>query len=170
MAYDYDALYQTTLDALGEPTQIFVDFFQQLKSPPLRVLDVGCGQGRDAVFIARLGHSVVGVDIAAAGIRDLNKTAQAENLAIDGFVADITSFTPEGQFDVVLVDRTLHMLDEAERLSSLTRLLGFVGEAGQMLIADERSNLNAMKEVIAAHEETWISLYEKDGYLFIQRQ
>ncbi|MEP3244687.1 MAG: class I SAM-dependent methyltransferase [Sneathiella sp.] len=169
MAYDYNTLYQTTPDALGEPTKVFVDFFNALEKPLCRVLDVGCGQGRDAIFIARMGHRVVGVDLAKNGIRDLNNAAQQENLPIEGHVADITTFAPEGVFDVVLVDRTLHMLQEADRLKALGRLLDCVGDKGHLLVADETSNMKAMKEIIAAHKEAWITTFEKNGYLFIQR-
>ncbi|WP_342077412.1 methyltransferase domain-containing protein [Yoonia sp. SS1-5] len=68
MAYDYDKLYAQERDALGQPTAIFVDFFDKIDRKQMRVLDVGCGQGRDAIFIARKGHQVVGVDISANGI------------------------------------------------------------------------------------------------------
>jgi S-adenosylmethionine-dependent methyltransferase len=34
--------------------------------PPLRVLDAGCGQGTQAIALARLGHEVVGVDLSDA--------------------------------------------------------------------------------------------------------
>lgn len=97
MAYNYDKLYGETRDALGAPTQVFVDFFDQYDREQVRVLDVGCGQGgRDALFIARLGHAVVGVDISPPnGIRDLMTAAKAEQLTIDGgVVADITAYAP----------------------------------------------------------------------------
>ena len=91
MTCDYDRLYGEARDALGNPTSVFVDFFDRLDQPNIRVLDVGCGQGRDAIFIARKGHHVVGVDLSANGIRDLNDAAAQENLPIEGVVADIAS-------------------------------------------------------------------------------
>lgn len=169
MPYDYNALYKTTPNALGEPTKLIVEFFDKFEGRLLRVLDVGCGQGRDALFIARLGHDVVGVDTAESGIRDLNETARRENLNIEGHVADITTFAPDGAFDIVLIDRTLHMLPKPERLLSLERLLNHVADEGHVLIADERSNIPDMKKVIAAHNNDWRTSFEKNGYLFIQR-
>ena len=169
MAYDYDTLYGTTPQALGEPTQVFVDFFNSQKMKSLRVLDIGCGQGRDALYIARMGHHVVGVDLSPNGIRDLNKTAKMESLDVEGSVADIVTYTPEGSFDVVLIDRTLHMLPKVERLAVLARLLTAVNPLGWVLIADERSNINGFKNVAAAHSQNWAVELEKGGTFFLKR-
>ncbi|MEJ6388078.1 class I SAM-dependent methyltransferase [Gymnodinialimonas ulvae] len=126
MTYDYDELYGETRDALGEPTSIFVDFFDRLEQQDVLVLDVGCGQGRDAIFIARKGHRVVGVDISRNGIRDLKDVAARENLSIEGVVADVAAYEPDGSFDIVLIDRTLHMLPRQARLSTLKTMLDHV--------------------------------------------
>lgn len=154
---------------MGEPTQVFVDFFEGLSDPNLRVLDIGCGQGRDALFIARMGHRVVGVDLSPNGIRDLNAAAAAENLDIEGIVADIVTFDPAGAFDVVLIDRTLHMLGEADRLAVLKRLIAVVPKGGWVLIADEASNMAGFRGVLASSPATWATTYEKGGTLFVQR-
>lgn len=166
MAYDYDRLYGKTPDALGDPTPVFVEFFDQQTEGTLRVLDVGCGQGRDALFIARLGHRVVGVDISPNGIRDLLVTARQEKLAVEGIATDITTFTPDGDFDVVLIDRTLHMLPEKERLEVLARLIQSVEKSGWVLISDERSNIQGFKGVLAADSRSWTIDLDARGHLF----
>ena len=169
MAYDYDKLYRDTPDALGAPTGVFVDFFQRLEERAHRVLDIGCGQGRDAVFIARLGHRVTGVDLSPHGIRDLRQVAKAEGLAITGVVADIRSYVPDGQFDIILIDRTLHMLAAQERGDVLDRLLDHAGQRGQVLIADEPANIPALRKTIDAHPGRWTVSRQDRGYLFAQR-
>jgi len=169
MAYDYDKLYGSTPQALGEPTSIFVDFFEQRRGKTLRVLDVGCGQGRDALFIARLGHSVVGVDLSPNGIRDLLALARQESLAIEGVAGDITAFIPDGDFDVILIDRTLHMLSEKDRLEVLARLIDSVRRHGWLLISDERSNIQGFRDIIAANSGTWKTELDACGSLFLRR-
>jgi SAM-dependent methyltransferase len=169
MAYDYDALYGSTPDALGAPSRVFVDFFQNYDGVPLRVLDVGCGQGRDALFIARLGHSVVGVDLSPHGIADLNVAAKAENLQITGIAADISAFDVPGTFDVILIDRTLHMLDRQDRIAVLKRLVDHVAGKGWVLIADERKNMPDFRDVCAQHSAAWAVTLDKGGTLFLHR-
>ena len=169
MTYDYDKLYGETRDALGLPTSVFVDFFDQVEQENLSVLDIGCGQGRDALFIARKGHRVVGVDISPNGIRDLKNAAAKESLAVDAVVADIATYTPAGMFDVVLVDRTLHMLALPTRLTVLEILLDHVINSGWMLIADEASNIKEFETVVATHDANWKTEFSRSGYLFLRR-
>lgn len=169
MAYDYDKLYGETRDALGHPTSIFVDFFDRFDQQNVRVLDVGCGQGRDALFIARKGHRVVGLDISVNGIRDLKDAAAQEDLPIEGIVADIVTYKPHGIFDVILIDRTLHMLALPERLAVLETFLDHVSESGWLLIADEASNIKDFEAVIAAHGLKWNTNLSQRGYLFVRR-
>lgn len=168
MTYNYDRLYKTTPDALGAPTQIFVDFFARITQTPLRVLDVGCGQGRDALFIARAGHEVVGVDLSANGISDLEMAAQREGLKIAGIVADITTFTPNGLFDIILIDRTLHMLPESIGQKVLSRLLDHVNPVGWVLIADESSNIAGFKDIFIQSAIAWRTEVADRGTLFMQ--
>ena len=169
MAYDYDKLYGETPQALGQPTPIIVEFFDRLALQHARVLDVGCGQGRDALFIATRGHTVVGVDISPNGIRDLVATAARDNLSVQGVVADIVDYQPDGLFDVVLVDRTLHMLPRAQRIDVLEVLLDHVDLAGWLLIADERSNIPEFANVVEKHRAEWSTELRRGGYLFIRR-
>ena len=169
MAYNYDELYGTQPNALGAPTKAFVDFFAACKDERLRVLDIGCGQGRDAIFIARAGHHVVGVDLSPMGIRDLNAAATKEGLPIEGIVADISTYQPSGHFDVLLIDRTLHMLADAPRLAALKRLIPCVVPGGWALIADERANMAGFKDVFESGAADWHIKTDKRGLLFLKR-
>ena len=126
MPYNYDKLYGEMPDALGPPSDVFVKFFDSYPKQAARVLDIGCGQGRDALFIARRGHRVVGVDLSPNGIAAMLASAEKDNLPVEGIVADIADFTPDGVFDVIVIDRTLHMLSSADRQRVLSELLNHV--------------------------------------------
>lgn len=66
----YDALCRTSPSVRGD-----IDFYlAQLGPTPKRVLELGCGTGRVALGLAKQGHSVVGVDLAAPML----KRAQAK--------------------------------------------------------------------------------------------
>ena len=169
MATDYEKLYRTSPNALGQPTRAFVDFFDTYPREAVNVLDVGCGQGRDAIFIARLGHRVTGVDISPAGISAMLAASRTEDLDISGIVSDIRDYQPDGQYDVMVLDRCLHMLNEADRLSVLSTLIQHVTKPGYLLIADEKSNIEGFRNVLDASGSDWTSMLERGGYLFVKR-
>lgn len=170
MAYNYDELYRSSPNALGEPTDVFVQWFEACNRKNMDVLDLGCGQGRDAIFIAQLDHKVVGVDLSPHGIADLEKIAKDENLKIKGVVCDLTQFETDQQFDVILIDRTLHMLDEPDRLRVLKGIVGNVRSRGYVLVADEKSNIPAFIDIFKADTRDWESEKADRGYLFMHQK
>lgn len=169
MAYDYEALYRDTPNALGDPARAVQDVFAAHGGGPLRVLDVGCGQGRDALFVARQGHSVVGVDLAPSGIRDLTAAAAREGLAVAGVVADLVGYVPDGLFDVIVIDRTLHMLAETDQERVLARLLNHACPEGRVLISDEKSNIPRFRQVLDRHPADWTPFVDRRGDLYVKR-
>lgn len=68
---------------------------------PGTALDVACGEGRNAVWLARQGWSVTGVDFSAVGI---NKARQiAGDTHVEWIVEDATTFVPNKSFDLVII-------------------------------------------------------------------
>jgi 2-polyprenyl-3-methyl-5-hydroxy-6-metoxy-1,4-benzoquinol methylase len=170
MAADYEKVYRESRHALGDPSSELVRFFESYGRNDARILDVGCGQGRDALYVARLGHRVTGIDQSPSGIRDLLKDAKNEGLAIEAEVTDIRTYTPEQDYDVVIIDRTLHMLNPEPRLSVLSTMSGAVNSGGFLLIADEASNIPAFESLLNQSKHDWIPLLKRRGYLFVQRK
>ena len=74
-----------------EPNQLCYDIMR-LKPPtkPLKVLDVGCGEGKDAVFLARNGYIVEAMDATDHGIEKGRRLADNCGVAVDFFKADIS--------------------------------------------------------------------------------
>ena len=67
---DYEERYQTSEYYWGiEPNRLCYDILR-LRPPvkPYKVLDIGCGEGKDAVFLARNGYRVSAIDIAENGL------------------------------------------------------------------------------------------------------
>jgi len=73
-----------------------------------KALDLACGLGANAVFLALRGFDVTALDISSVAIEKLRAYAEAQQLAIDARVADITpACLPPGAFDVIVVSRFL---------------------------------------------------------------
>jgi len=75
----YELQYREGRGCCGDPFPEFTRFFAQYDKEGAAVLDLGCAQGRDALPAARKGNSVVGVDIAETGIREMLEDAPASD-------------------------------------------------------------------------------------------
>lgn len=169
MAYNYEDLYAKEPHALGEQTAEIAVFIAGLNLTGARILDVGCGQGRDALPLARAGHDVTGVDMSPSGVAAMCAEAAKEGLKITGHVADITEYSPDGAFDVMLIDRTLHMLDAAPRAAVFEMLVACVRPQGWLILADETSNLPDFSAALNGAGAVWRIDRCKMGLLFAQR-
>ncbi|MFZ5904498.1 MAG: class I SAM-dependent methyltransferase [Chloroflexota bacterium] len=85
-----------------EPSEELAEFLSRQKQTGGKALDLGCGEGRDSILLARYGYEVTAVDISPSAIRKLNRYATLNNLDIKGTVADVTDFhiTPQS-FDLI---------------------------------------------------------------------
>jgi tellurite methyltransferase len=87
-----------------------------------RVLDIGAGSGRNALFLAQLGFEVDAIDASASAISRLRKLAEARGLSIQADLRDACS--PELEFAryrVVLCTLVLHLLAPAQATQLLDR-------------------------------------------------
>lgn len=91
MKVEYNKYYLTE-NLFGEPYPELVEFYSKIKNKG-KLLDLGCGQGRDSIPLAKLGFTVTGVDNSIAGIKQLNEIAEKEGLSLKGVVEDIYSYT-----------------------------------------------------------------------------
>lgn len=71
--------------------------------PPGRALDLGCGQGGDAIWLAQRGWTVTGVDVSATALAVAAEQAAAAGVAdaITWERADVGGSLPDGPFDLV---------------------------------------------------------------------
>lgn len=63
-----------------------------LLRPGARVLNLGEGEGRNAVHLASLGHAVTAVDASAVGLAKARRLAAERGVAIETLVADLADF------------------------------------------------------------------------------
>ncbi len=73
-----------------EPNQLLVDTVAKLK--PGAALDVGMGQGRNALYLAAHGWRVTGVDLSEEGVRAAREAAAARHLQLDAVNADLETY------------------------------------------------------------------------------
>lgn len=121
----------------GEPSSVVTDALSGM--PPGRALDLGCGSGRHAVWLAGQGWRVTAVDFAAEALRQARERAAAAGVAVDWVEADATAYELEaGAYDLVLL-AYIH-LPAAERRRLLARAAGAVGTGGALLVVGHHTD------------------------------
>lgn len=58
----------------------FIDYLRGKVSPPAKVVDIGCGKGRNAIFLAKLGFEVYGMDYIQQALDHTKQKAIQNNL------------------------------------------------------------------------------------------
>lgn len=105
--------------------------------PAGRALDLGCGEGADALWLAEHGWRVVAVDVSSTALQRGAAAASERNLLdrIDFQRHDLNETFPEGTFDLVSA-QYLHSPAPLDRETVLRRAAGHVAPGGVLLIVD----------------------------------
>jgi ubiquinone/menaquinone biosynthesis C-methylase UbiE len=95
------------------------------------VLDVGCGTGENALFLAAQGHDVWGVDITASAINTAKAKAKERNLRVTFLEQNVLGLHALGRtFETVIDSGLFHVLSDEGRpkfATSLARVLCHLG-------------------------------------------
>ncbi len=84
--------------------------------PPCRAIDLGCGTGQVAVFLAQHGFEVTGVDFASSGIVKARRRAKAAGVRVEFVVDDIIKLQKvKGTFDFLVDHGTLDVFPRKDR-------------------------------------------------------
>jgi tellurite methyltransferase len=143
--------YYKTRNLFGEPYPELISFFEKYPKKG-KVLDLGCGQGRDAIALARMGYSVTGIDNSKVGIDQMNRVAHEENLNLTGLVADIFTFDQFNDFDIILLDSMFHFAkkDRKKEVGLIQKIVSEIssGTLVVVCIQDTGNNVKILHEAL----------------------
>jgi len=117
----------------GTEPSTFARELAALLPPRARVLDLGCGEGRDSVFFAAQGFAVTGVETSVAGLRKAERLGQERGVEVRWVHANMVHLALDGPFDLVYSCGAVHYVPRGERarffrrLQRLTRPGGYHG-------------------------------------------
>lgn len=117
---------------IGRPQPAFVELVSAGEFNKGSVLDVGCGTGENALYIAENGFSTVGVDLSSRAIVAARAKATERKLRVDFRHANALSLDFRGSyFDNVIDSGLFHTFNDSDRVS-------FANEIARVLKADGR--------------------------------
>src|ERR1035437_2100578 len=110
------------------PSQELVGALSVLQLPTGSVaLDLGCGGGRDAIYLAQNGFIVTGIDVSSAAIEVATRRAQESGASVTWLVGDVLDLPFTNQaFDLVTDRACFHHIADSDRP-------GYVQEVSKIL-------------------------------------
>ena len=108
---------------------------------PGRALDVACGEGRNAIWLAEQGWRVTGVDFSDVAVEKGMRIAERRGVEVDWRVEDVLAYEPEpAAYDLVILFYLQLVQDELRRV--LERAAQAVAAGGTfLLVAHDTRNL-----------------------------
>ena len=107
---------------------------------PGRALDLGCGEGADAVWLAERGWDVVAVDISDTALGRAEAAAQSRGVAdrIEFVQLDLSDDFPDGPFDLIS-SQFLHSTVYLDRRKAFLNAAAALRAGGRLVIVDHGS-------------------------------
>ncbi len=124
----------------AEPNRFLVEAIRDLL--PGSALDVACGEGRNAVWLAEQGWRATGVDFSKVALEKAHRLAAVRGVDVDWVEADVRTWSPDSTFDLVVL---LYLQVPApERRPILQTFAGAVAPGGHLLVVGhDTENLTA---------------------------
>lgn len=123
----------------AEPNRFLVAETEALA--PGRAVDLACGEGRNAIWLAERGWQAVGVDFSGIALQKAREFADARGVSVVWVIADLLEYRPEPRaFDLALI---FYLQVPAAQRRSVVRAAAEAVAAGGtfLLVAHDSSNL-----------------------------
>jgi SAM-dependent methyltransferase len=130
--YDWVKSWQELPWSHQEPTLFLAEICHERKAG--KALDIGCGSGTDSVFLARQGWDVTSLDFMEKALEYTQQRAADAGCSVTPVVADITTWDPPEQYDLVLDHGLLHNMDPVRYPAYRERIMQSVADDGDFVL------------------------------------
>lgn len=126
-------------------------------------LDLGCGAGNEAVFLAQLGYQVTGIDFSANAIEIAKEVAKFKNANVTWIKGMVTNTSlPSNSFDYINDRACFHHIIESERKQYANEVYRLLKPAGLILIRGSRDGKS--KGFIEVNEDAIDEFFDKNYF------
>lgn len=124
-ARSFDQAYEGTKMYYGwDVRSEFERFFGKMDMAGCRALDLGAGEGRYSIYLARRGCAVTAVDFSATGLNKLKAIVAQKTLPVVTELCDLENYVfEETAFDFVVAATILDHLDTVARCRAITGMI-----------------------------------------------
>lgn len=120
MKWLYELLYRIPFVPIewifGPLVPALVELVENGRVPPGRAIDLGCGVGVEAIYLARHGFDVTGVDFSPTAIKRARRNAREAGVQVTFVEDDLTNLRHvSGTFDLLVDIGALYDLNQTDR-------------------------------------------------------
>lgn len=106
------AYQEDDVTAFSKEPNAAVTEFEHLLPKQANVLEAGCGEGQNAIYLAKQGHCVDAFDLSEHGIAKLKRKSETVHAKVNAFTADLTAYQFTQNYDLILCFGTLHFVSK----------------------------------------------------------
>lgn len=119
------------------PSEILADYLKKYKiSNNSKILEIGCGEGQNAIFLMKKGYKISASDVSSEAISWCKKKARENDVGDNFFVMDILNNNLKEEYDFIYSISTLHMLTrDDDRKKFLDFIYSHLKDDGKALIS-----------------------------------
>jgi tellurite methyltransferase len=145
-----------------EPSSMCLEVLRLLPpARPLKLLDIGCGEGKDAVFFARCGYDVSAFDISDAGLEKTRALAEKARVTVRTFNANLLHYRLSEPYDVLYSSGVFAFVKPELRCEIMENYKAHVSEGGLVAF-----HTFVAKPFITRDPKKTRAFYWKSGELF----
>lgn len=119
--------------AFGGPAEELVGLADLLPRAS-SALDLGCGEGRNALYLAERGLKVTAVDISEAGIGKLRHLARRRGLNVKTEVCDMRDYAFRQSYDLIVAHGSLHLIERKHWMNLINSIKTHTSSGGYNVV------------------------------------
>lgn len=136
-----------------EPTPQLLEWIESNSIPKEeKILEAGCGEGRDALYLAEQGYNITAIDVSSSAIEKCRELANSKGIHAEWIVTDALCADKliGRRFKWIYSVATLHMLvDDTDRYKFLNSLYNLLESNGRLLLVNMGDGKNERRSDIS---------------------
>ncbi len=133
----WDDFWKDSRHSFGAPTQTLISYAKILKNNKSQItaIDVGSGNGRYAVPLAKLGYKTSAIEISQSGINRIIEYAKIENVKVNAEKADFVDVCAQRRkYDLVLSSGLIEVIHKKDQVRAIEGLISWVKPGGVIIL------------------------------------
>lgn len=151
-----------SMDKNTKPAPLVERFAKDIKIGP--VLDIGCGDGRDAVFLARKGFEVTAIDVRQKTIDTARELAKNSDAVVNFLLKDVREYAfPKNHYQAIITLNSLFFLGKKDFYAAIDNIKKSLTGGGIAIVSSFTVNDSMFDKIRMENEEVGEREFKSSG-------